>query len=32
MTLEERVNSVRETLKRESAPWGRAPRLIAVTK
>ena len=32
MTLEERVDRVRETLKRESAPWGRAPRLIAVTK
>ena len=32
MTLSERVADVRETLKRESAPWGRAPRLIAVTK
>ena len=32
MTLEERVKNVRETLERESAAWGRAPRLIAVTK
>ncbi len=32
MTLEERVKSVRETLERESAAWGRSPRLIAVTK
>ncbi len=32
MTLEERVAQVRETLKRESAAWGRVPRLIAVTK
>lgn len=32
MTLEERVAQVRETLARESAPWGRPPRLIAVTK
>ena len=32
MTLEERVKSVRDTLERESAAWGRAPRLIAVTK
>ncbi len=32
MTLEERVARVRETLARESAPWGRPPRLIAVTK
>ncbi|MBR4540420.1 MAG: YggS family pyridoxal phosphate-dependent enzyme [Clostridia bacterium] len=32
MTLEERVARVRETLTRESAAWGRAPRLIAVTK
>lgn len=32
MTLEERLASVRETLARESAPWGRAPRIIAVTK
>lgn len=32
MTLEERVKSVRETLARESAAWGRPPRLIAVTK
>ncbi len=32
MALEERVARVLETLKRESAAWGRAPRLIAVTK
>ena len=32
MTLEERVNQVRSALERESAPWGRAPKLIAVTK
>ena len=32
MTLEERVNRVRSALERESAPWGRAPKLIAVTK
>ena len=32
MTLEERVARVRETLEKESAAWGRAPRLIAVTK
>ena len=32
MTLEERVAQVRQTIKRESAPWGRPPRLIAVTK
>ena len=32
MTLEDRVVRVRETLKRESAAWGRVPRLIAVTK
>ena len=31
-TLEERLARVRETLARESAPWGRPPRLIAVTK
>lgn len=30
--LEERLARVRDTLKRESAPWGREPRLIAVTK
>lgn len=30
--LEERVALVRETLRRESAPWGREPTLIAVTK
>ena len=32
MTLEERVNQVRSSLERESAPWGRVPKLIAVTK
>ena len=32
MTLEERVKNVRDTLARESAAWGRVPRLIAVTK
>ena len=32
MTLEERVRSVRDVLERESAAWGRVPRLIAVTK
>ena len=32
MTLEERVREVRSVLARESAPWGRAPKLIAVTK
>lgn len=32
MTLEERVKRVRETLEKESVPWGRCPRLIAVTK
>lgn len=30
--LEERVERVRRILKEESAPWGREPRLIAVTK
>ena len=30
--LEARLSQIRETLARESAPWGRAPRLIAVTK
>ncbi len=30
--LAERIAAIRETLDRESAPWGRAPRLIAVTK
>lgn len=30
--LQERVAHVLETLERESAPWGRMPRLIAVTK
>ena len=30
--LEERLRGIRETLARESAPWGRVPRLIAVTK
>ena len=32
MTLEERVNQVRDTLVRESAAWGKPPKLIAVTK
>ncbi len=32
MTLEDRVRAVMDTLNRESAPWGRPPRLIAVTK
>ena len=32
MTLEERLSKVFETLKKESAPWGKMPRLIAVTK
>ena len=32
MTLEDRVRAVTDTLNRESAPWGRPPRLIAVTK
>ena len=32
MTLEERLAAVRETLKRESKPWGRTPRIVAVTK
>ena len=32
MSLEQRVRAVQETLERESAPWGRCPRLIAVTK
>ena len=30
--LKERLEKIRETLERESAPWGRSPRLIAVTK
>ena len=30
--LADRVAQVRETLRQESAPWGREPRLIAVTK
>ena len=30
--LARRVKSVRDTLARESEPWGRAPKLIAVTK
>ena len=30
--LQDRVAQVMETLKRESEPWGRCPRLIAVTK
>lgn len=32
MTLEERLSKVFETLKKESEPWGKMPRLIAVTK
>ena len=32
MELAQRVARVRETLARESAPWGRVPKLIAVTK
>ena len=32
MTLEERVASVRQVLKKESVPWGRPPLLVAVTK
>lgn len=32
MTLEERLAQVRETLKKESEPWGRPPRIVAVTK
>lgn len=32
LTLAERVAQVRQTLKKESEPWGREPRLIAVTK
>ena len=32
MELEDRLRRIRETLERESAPWGRVPRLIAVTK
>ncbi len=30
--LAERIAAIRDTLERESAPWGRAPKLIAVTK
>lgn len=30
--LQDRVSRVMETLKRESEPWGRCPKLIAVTK
>ena len=30
--LEERIAEIRRVLARESAPWGRSPRLIAVTK
>lgn len=30
--LKDRVDHVKRILERESAPWGRAPRLIAVTK
>ena len=32
MVLAERLRVIRETLERESAPWGHPPRLIAVTK
>ncbi len=32
MTLNERVALVRETIARESAEWGRSPKIIAVTK
>ncbi|MBR1585019.1 MAG: YggS family pyridoxal phosphate-dependent enzyme [Clostridia bacterium] len=32
MTLEERLTAVRDVLKKESAPWGREPKIIAVTK
>ena len=32
MTLNERVELVRNTIARESEPWGRAPKIIAVTK
>ena len=32
MTLEERLNAVRSTLEKESAPWGKTPKIIAVTK
>ena len=31
-SLAARVKRVQETLKRESAPWGRIPKLVAVTK
>lgn len=31
-SLAARVQRVQETLKRESAPWGRIPKLVAVTK
>ncbi|MCR4887269.1 MAG: YggS family pyridoxal phosphate-dependent enzyme [Clostridiales bacterium] len=30
--LAERIAAIRDTLERESAPWGRTPKLIAVTK
>ena len=30
--LQDRVAQVMDTLKRESEPWGRCPKLIAVTK
>ena len=30
--LAERIAAIRDTLEKESAPWGRAPKLIAVTK
>ena len=32
MALEDRLRTVMDTLIRESAPWGKPPRLIAVTK
>ena len=32
MTLEERLARIRQTIARESEPWGRQPQLIAVTK
>ena len=31
-SLAARVQRVQETLKRESTPWGRIPKLVAVTK
>ncbi|MBQ9263042.1 MAG: YggS family pyridoxal phosphate-dependent enzyme [Clostridia bacterium] len=32
MTLQERLSAVQATLKKESEPWGREPKIIAVTK